>query len=75
MLRRPNNHNPPNRHAARQRRYRRRQRNGEVMVTVALSPDETDKLTRLRCLDVDKLEDRGAIADAIHLLLANILDA
>ena len=64
---------PPS-HAARQRRYRRRQRNGEMMVTVALSREETDKLCRLRCLDLDKLEDRGAIADAVHLLLGNILD-
>jgi hypothetical protein len=61
-----------NRHAARQRRYRKRQRNGEVMVTVALSQEETDKLVRLRCLDLDKLEDRAAIADAVHLLLAHI---
>jgi hypothetical protein len=45
------------------------------MVTVALTREETDKLCRLRCLDLDKLEDRVAIADAIHLLLANILDA
>jgi hypothetical protein len=65
---------PPS-HAARQRRYRRRQRTGEVMVTVALSREETDKLCRLRCLGLDQLEDRGAIADAIHLLLTNILDA
>jgi hypothetical protein len=63
---------PPS-HAARQRRYRRRQRNGELLVTVALSPEETDKLCRLRCLDLDKLEDRAAIAEAIHLLLTNIL--
>jgi hypothetical protein len=62
-------------HAARQRRYRRRQHNGEVMVTVGLSQEETDKLCRLRYLDLDKLEDRAAIADAIHLLLVNILDA
>ena len=64
---------PPS-HAARQRRYRRRQRNDEIMVTVGLSREETDKLCRLHCLDLDKLEDRGAVADAIHLLLAHILD-
>jgi hypothetical protein len=64
---------PPS-HAIRQRRYRRRQRNGEIMVTVGLSREETDKLCRLRCLDLDRLEDRGAIADAVHLLLAHILD-
>ena len=45
------------------------------MVTVELAPEEVDTLHRLRCIDLDKLEDRGAIADAIHLLLANILDA
>jgi hypothetical protein len=66
---------PPSAHAARQRRYRRRQRNGEIMVTIGLSPAEVDTLHRLRCLDLDKLEDRAAIADAVHLLLANILDA
>jgi hypothetical protein len=59
-------------HAARQRRYRQRQRRRGVMATIEFSPDETDKLHRLRCLDLDKLEDRRAIADAIHLLLAHI---
>jgi len=42
-------------HAARQRRYRRRQRNGEVMVTVALSREETDKLTAQCELTSDQL--------------------
>ena len=65
---------PPSYAAARQRRYRRRQRDGEVMVTVSLSRAEVDKLHRLRCLDLDKLEDRAALADALHLVLANILD-
>lgn len=58
----------------RQRRYRQRQQQREIMVTIGFSPDETATLHRLRCLDLDKLEDRRAIADAIHLLLANILD-
>jgi hypothetical protein len=62
----------PSSHAARQRRYRRRQRNGEIMVTVGLSQGEIDKLCRLHCLDLDKLENRGAIADALHLLLGHI---
>ena len=57
---------------ARQRRFRARLRAGEVVVTVSLSPEETDKLCRLRCLDAHQLEDRAAIADAIHLLLTNI---
>jgi hypothetical protein len=65
---------PHRRHAARQARYRERQRNGELMVTIGFSPHETAILHRLRCLDLDKLDDRRSIADAIHLLLAHILD-
>jgi 2,4-dienoyl-CoA reductase-like NADH-dependent reductase (Old Yellow Enzyme family) len=60
--------------AARQRRYKLRQRAGVVMVTVGLSPDETAILRRQNCLtDDSQLEDRAAIADAIHKLLASIL--
>ena len=44
------------------------------MITVTLSEAETAKLNRLGCLDLDKLEDRAAIADALHLVLASILD-
>jgi hypothetical protein len=65
---------PHRRHAARQARYRQRQRNGEIMVTIGFSPGETAVLHRLRCLDLDKLDDRPAIADAIHLLLAHVMD-
>ena len=62
-------------HAARrQRRYRARQRQRELVVTVALCPEETAKLSKLRYLSEAELEDRAAIADAIHLLLAHILD-
>src|SRR5262249_10973474 len=60
MLERPRRRRP---HAARQRRYRQRQRDGEVVVTIGLLPHETAILHRPRCLDVDKLEDRAAIAD------------
>jgi hypothetical protein len=62
---------PPS-HAARQRRYRRRQHRGELMVTLGLSPHEIDKLHRVGCLDLDKLENRGALANALHLLIAAI---
>lgn len=58
--------------AARQRRYRQRQRDGEIMVTIGLSEAETDKLVRLRCIDADKLENRTALIAAVHLLLAHI---
>src|SRR2546430_1787504 len=51
-------------HASRQRRYKARQRQGDVVITVTLSPDETATLNRVGCLDLDKLEDRAAIADA-----------
>jgi len=63
---------PRRSHAACQRRYRQRERQHEVVVTIVFSPRETAILHRLRCLDLDKLEDRAAIADGIHLLLANI---
>jgi hypothetical protein len=63
-------------HAARQRRYRRRQSDGDVMLTLTLSRREVAKLHKQGSLDLSQLEDRGAIADAIHLLLDNIfLDA
>jgi hypothetical protein len=42
------------------------------MVTVELAPEEVDTLHRLGCIDLDRLEDRAALADALHLLLANI---
>jgi hypothetical protein len=62
-------HDRPPSHAARQRKYRARQKAGDVVVTVTLSPEKINKLHLLRCLDLDRLEDRGAIADALHLLL------
>jgi hypothetical protein len=65
----------PTSNAVRQRRHRLRQKSGEVMVTVGLSQDETAKLVRLRCLDDGKQEDRAAIVQAVHLLLASISDA
>jgi hypothetical protein len=59
-------------HRVRMRRYRQRQRNREVSITLTLSEAEIDRLHRLRCLDLDKLENRAAIADAIHLLIGSI---
>jgi hypothetical protein len=63
---------PERTHAARQRRYRRRQQTREVVLTLTLSEAEVAKLHLLQCLDLDKLENRGAITEAIHLLLATI---
>jgi hypothetical protein len=59
-------------HTKRQRRYRARQRRGERVVTVTLSADEVDKLRRLGTLDFDKVEDAGAIANALHLLIDSV---
>jgi hypothetical protein len=64
---------PPSLAASRQRRYKARQRTGEVVVTLTLSPAETATLHRVGCLDLDRLEDRRAIADAVHLMLGHIL--
>jgi hypothetical protein len=58
--------------AARQRRYRHRQRCGDVTALVTFSQAETAKLNRLGCLTLARLEDRAAVADAVHLLLASI---
>ena len=60
--------------AVRQHRFRQRQQKGVHMVTIAVTRGETDKLCRLRCLDLDKLENRDAIGSALHLLLASIHD-
>jgi hypothetical protein len=32
-------------------------------------------LQRLGCVDLDRLEDRAALAEAVHLLLASIREA
>lgn len=69
MLARPPS---PSAAARRQARYKMRQRQGHVVVTLTLSPDETARLHRVGCLDLDKLENRAAIADAVHLMLAHI---
>jgi hypothetical protein len=61
-------------HREAQRRYRRRQLSGRVVVTVEFTPEETAKLHRLHYLAEHELEDRAAIAAALHLLLVNILD-
>jgi hypothetical protein len=59
-------------HARRQRRYRARQRRGERVVVTSFSVDEVAKLQALGTIDADKVEDAGAIATAIHLLIASI---
>jgi plasmid replication initiation protein len=59
----------PSPHAARQRRYRARQRRGVLMVTVGLPADETAILRRLNCLTSDsELEDRAATASALAIV-------
>jgi hypothetical protein len=57
---------------SRQARYRRRQRAGEVMVTLSVSPEVTARLAQLGYLGEHELEDRAAIANAIVTLIANI---
>jgi hypothetical protein len=69
MLERP----PPSPGALRARRARRRQKRGELLVTVALTADETAKLHKLGYLELDQLEDRAAIAAAVRALLGNIV--
>jgi hypothetical protein len=62
---------PPSPAAVRQRRFKARQLQGQLVVTITLSPAETDVLYRIGCLDLDKLEDRAAIVEALHLAIAH----
>ena len=56
----------------RQARYRLRQAMNCVHVGTDFTPEETAKLCRLQYLTENQLEDREAIADAVHELLAKI---
>jgi hypothetical protein len=60
-------------HADRQRRYRLRQKNGELAVTITMSQDETTKLHRRGYLGEHELEDREAIAEAVVALIADLV--
>ena len=59
--------------AARMQRYRERQRDGRLSITLDVTPEETDRLCRLHYLTDCELEDRDRIAAAIHALIANIV--
>jgi hypothetical protein len=64
---------PPTPAALRARRHRRRQRACRLWVTLELDQAETAILRRLNCLTSDsELEDRGAIAEALHRLIASV---
>jgi hypothetical protein len=66
-------HRPPSPAAARARRYRQRQRARRLSVTLELDQSETAVLRRLNCLTSDaELENRAAIAEALHRLIASI---
>ncbi len=80
MLERPPSAKPPAGKAERQRalhraavrRHRRRERDGVVVVNLALDPDETAKLVALRYLRECELEDRAALAGAVKAMIASI---
>ena len=63
---------PTEGHRARQRRYLRRMELGLVSVTTDFTPEETGKLARLNLLRDHELENRAAIAEALHGLIASI---
>jgi hypothetical protein len=55
------------------RRHRRRERRHEITVTVTLTQVETGVLLACNCLiSANQLEDRAAIADAIHKLIGSV---
>jgi len=55
--------------ADRQRAYRKRQRDGQIVVRLAVSPLILEALLITRRLDDRRSEDRGGISDALSLLL------
>jgi hypothetical protein len=66
---------PPKPSTLRQRRYKDRERRGDITVTITLSQAETAVLHAADCLGLHHLEDRSAIVDALHLLIANTPDS
>jgi hypothetical protein len=66
---------PPSRrerHAEAMRRHRRRERNGVLMVTLPVTPEQTAKLAALRYLGECELENRARIAAAIGALIDGV---
>jgi hypothetical protein len=61
------------RHAARMRHYRQRQAEGLLSITTDFSLEEVARLHRLHYLADHELEDRAAIARALHDLIGNII--
>jgi hypothetical protein len=62
----------PAKRGERQRRYRKRQVAGVLVVSVVVTPEETAKLGRLHLLNERELENRRAIAEAMKGLLASV---
>jgi hypothetical protein len=54
------------------RRVRQRQRDGTLMITLAITPQQTRKLQALNLLDVCDLENRVRIAEAVSAALDDI---
>jgi hypothetical protein len=59
-------------HAAAMRRHRRRERDGVIMVTIAVTPEQVAKLHALHYIGESGLEDRAAISAAIGALIDGI---
>jgi len=61
---------PPSRTSTlRVRAFRQREADGELLVSLKMSEEETDKLRRGGYLTLDAVEDKGAVAHAIHRLI------
>ena len=60
-------------HAAAQRRYRKREKNGVLQVKIPVSVEQVAKLHRLHYLRDHELEDRARIAEAISAVLDQIV--
>ena len=59
-------------HRERARRHRKRERDGVIMVTLPITPEQTAKLAALHYIAESELEDRARIAEAIGALIDRI---
>jgi hypothetical protein len=72
VLDRPDQAHRRQQHREAMRRHRRRERDGTLMITIAVTPAQTAKLAALHYLAECELEDRPRIAEAIGALIDGV---
>jgi hypothetical protein len=59
-------------HRERARRHRKREKDGVIMVTLPVTPEQSAKLAALHYLTESELEDRARIGEAIGRMIDGI---